>query len=208
MLYISLPIIVEGKYDRERVLSVAKATVITTEGFGIFKKDEKAALIRRLAAGGGVIVLTDSDGAGLVIRNYIHGILPPHLVFDIYTPEIKGKEKRKAAPSKEGLLGVEGMDREWLCKALEPFSGGAPRPVPMVTKTDFYLMGLSGGKDSSEKRKVLARLLGLPVNLSCSALIEAINLTVTRDEYEKATEKLKAEAENNERKKELFGQNN
>ena len=174
MLYISLPIIVEGKYDRERVLSVAKATVITTEGFGIFKKDEKAALIRRLAAGGGVIVLTDSDGAGLVIRNYIHGILPPHLVFDIYTPEIKGKEKRKAAPSKEGL----------------------PRPVPMVTKTDFYLMGLSGGKDSSEKRKVLARLLGLPVNLSCSALIEAINLTVTRDEYEKATEKLKAEAEN------------
>ena len=196
MLYISLPIIVEGKYDRERVLSVAKATVITTEGFGIFKKDEKAALIRRLAAGGGVIVLTDSDGAGLVIRNYIHGILPPHLVFDIYTPEIKGKEKRKAAPSKEGLLGVEGMDREWLCKALEPFSGGAPRPVPMVTKTDFYLMGLSGGKDSSEKRKVLARLLGLPVNLSCSALIEAINLTVTRDEYEKATEKLKAEAEN------------
>ena len=196
MLYISLPIIVEGKYDRERVLSVAMATVITTEGFGIFKKDEKAALIRRLAAGGGVIVLTDSDGAGLVIRNYIHGILPPHLVFDIYTPEIKGKEKRKAAPSKEGLLGVEGMDREWLCKALEPFSGGAPRPVPMVTKTDFYLMGLSGGKDSSEKRKVLARLLGLPVNLSCSALIEAINLTVTRDEYEKATEKLKAEAEN------------
>lgn len=196
MLYISLPIIVEGKYDRERVLSVAKATVITTEGFGIFKKDEKAALIRRLAAGGGVIVLTDSDGAGLVIRNYIHGILPPRLVFDIYTPEIKGKEKRKAAPSKEGLLGVEGMDREWLCKALEPFSGGAPRPVPMVTKTDFYLMGLSGGKDSSEKRKVLARLLGLPVNLSCSALIEAINLTVTRDEYEKATEKLKAEAEN------------
>ena len=187
MLYISLPIIVEGKYDRERVLSVAKATVITTEGFGIFKKDEKAALIRRLAAGGGVIVLTDSDGAGLVIRNYIHGILPPHLVFDIYTPEIKGKE---------GLLGVEGMDREWLCKALEPFSGGAPRPVPMVTKTDFYLMGLSGGKDSSEKRKVLARLLGLPVNLSCSALIEAINLTVTCDEYEKATEKLKAEAEN------------
>ena len=204
MLYISLPIIVEGKYDRERVLSVAKATVITTEGFGIFKKDEKAALIRRLAAGGGVIVLTDSDGAGLVIRNYIHGILPPHLVFDIYTPEIKGKEKRKAAPSKEGLLGVEGMDREWLCKALEPFSGGAPRPVPMVTKTDFYLMGLSGGKDSSEKRKVLARLLGLPVNLSCSALIEAINLTVTRDEYEKATEKLKAEAENKCKKKRTF----
>ena len=204
MLYISLPIIVEGKYDRERVLSVAKATVITTEGFGIFKKDEKAALIRRLAAGGGVIVLTDSDGAGLVIRNYIHGILPPHLVFDIYTPEIKGKEKRKAAPSKEGLLGVEGMDREWLCKALEPFSGGAPRPVPMVTKTDFYLMGLSGGKDSSEKRKVLARLLGLPVNLSCSALIEAINLTVTRDEYEKATEKLKAESENKKKKKRTF----
>ena len=94
MLEISIPIIVEGKYDRERVLSVAKATVITTDGFGIFKKDEKAALIRRLAAAGGVIVLTDSDGAGLVIRNYIHGILPPDKIFDIYTPEVRGKEKR------------------------------------------------------------------------------------------------------------------
>lgn len=193
MLEISLPIIVEGKYDREHVLSVAKATVITTDGFGIFKKDEKAALIRRLAAAGGVIVLTDSDGAGLVIRNYIHGILPPDKIFDIYTPEVRGKEKRKAEPSKAGLLGVEGMDRGWLENALSPFAGGISRCEPKVTKTDFYLLGLSGGDSSSEKRKKLARLLDLPCNLSSNSLINAINLAVSEKEYLSAIEKLKTE---------------
>ncbi len=193
MLEISLPIIVEGKYDRERVLSVAKATVITTDGFGIFKKDEKAALIRILAAAGGVIVLTDSDGAGLVIRNYIHGILPPDKIFDIYTPEVRGKEKRKAEPSKAGLLGVEGMSRDWLEKALAPFAGGISRCEPKVTKTDFYLLGLSGGDGSSEKRKKLARLLDLPCNLSSNSLINAINLAVSEKEYLSAIEKLKTE---------------
>lgn len=193
MLEISLPIIVEGKYDRERVLSVAKATVITTDGFGIFKKDEKAALIRRLAAAGGVIVLTDSDGAGLVIRNYIHGILPPDKIFDIYTPEVRGKEKRKAEPSKAGLLGVEGMDRGWLENALSPFAGGISRCEPKVTKTDFYLLGLSGGDGSSEKRKKLAQLLDLPCNLSSNSLINAINLAVSEKEYLSAIEKLKTE---------------
>ena len=193
MLEISLPIIVEGKYDRERVLSVAKATVITTDGFGIFKKDEKAALIRRLAAAGGVIVLTDSDGAGLVIRNYIHGILPPDKIFDIYTPEVRGKEKRKAEPSKAGLLGVEGMDRGWLENALSPFAGGISRCEPKVTKTDFYLLGLSGGDGSSENLKKLARLLDLPCNLSSNSLINAINLAVSEKEYLSAIEKLKTE---------------
>ena len=193
MLEISLPIIVEGKYDRERVLSVARATVITTDGFGIFKKDEKAALIRRLAAAGGGIVLTDSDGAGLVIRNYIHGILPPDKIFDIYTPEVKGKEKRKAEPSKAGLLGVEGMDRGWLENALSPFAGGISRREPKVTKTDFYLLGLSGGDGSSEKRKKLAQLLDLPCNLSSNSLINAINLAVSEKEYLSAIEKLKTE---------------
>ena len=193
MLEISLPIIVEGKYDRERVLSVARATVITTDGFGIFKKDEKAALIRRLAAAGGVIVLTDSDGAGLVIRNYIHGILPPDKIFDIYTPEVKGKEKRKAEPSKAGLLGVEGMDRGWLENALSPFAGGISRREPKVTKIDFFLLGLSGGDGSSEKRKKLAGLLDLPCNLSSNSLINAINLAVSEKEYLSAIEKLKTE---------------
>ena len=193
MLEISLPIIVEGKYDRERVLSVAKATVITTDGFGVFKKDEKAALIRRLAAAGGVIVLTDSDGAGLVIRNYIHGILPPDKIFDIYTPEVRGKEKRKAEPSKAGLLGVEGIDRGWLEIALSPFAGGISRCEPKVTKTDFYLLGLSGGDGSSEKRKKLARFLDLPCNLSSNSLINAINLAVSEKEYLSAIEKLKTE---------------
>lgn len=193
MLEISLPIIVEGKYDRERVLSVARATVITTDGFGIFRKDEKAALIRRLAEAGGVIVLTDSDGAGLVIRNYIHGILPLDKIFDIYTPEVRGKEKRKAEPSKAGLLGVEGMDRSWLENALLPFSGTVVRRAPTVTKTDFYLLGLSGGEGSSEKRKRLAALLSLPTNLSANALINAINIAVSEEEYLSAAEKLKTE---------------
>lgn len=193
MLEISLPIIVEGKYDRERVLSVARATVVTTDGFGIFRKDEKAALIRRLAEAGGVIVLTDSDGAGLVIRNYIHGILPPDKVFDIYTPEVKGKEKRKAEPSKAGLLGVEGMDRGWLENALLPFSGTVVRRAPTVTKTDFYLLGLSGGEESAEKRKRLATLLSLPTNLSANALINAINIAVSEEEYLSAVEKIKTE---------------
>lgn len=193
MLEISLPIIVEGKYDRERVLSVARATVVTTDGFGIFRKDEKAALIRRLAEAGGVIVLTDSDGAGLVIRNYIHGILPPDKVFDIYTPEVKGKEKRKAEPSKAGLLGVEGMDRGWLENALLPFSGTVVRRAPTVTKTDFYLLGLSGGDESAEKRKRLATLLSLPTNLSSNALINAINIAVSEEEYLSAVEKIKTE---------------
>lgn len=193
MLEISLPIIVEGKYDRERVLSVARATVVTTDGFGIFRKDEKAALIRRLAEAGGVIVLTDSDGAGLVIRNYIHGILPPDKIFDIYTPEVKGKEKRKAEPSKAGLLGVEGMDRGWLENALLPFSGTVVRRAPTVTKTDFYLLGLSGGEESAEKRKRLAALLSLPTNLSANALINAINIAVSEEEYLSAVEKIKTE---------------
>ena len=193
MLEISLPIIVEGKYDRERVLSVARATVIPPDGFGIFRKDEKAALIRRLAEAGGGIVLTDSDGAGRVIRNYSHGILPPDKIFDIYTPEVRGKEKRKAEPSKAGLRGVEGRDRSWLENALLPFSGTVVRRAPTVTKTDFYLLGLSGGEGSSEKRKRLAALLSLPTNLSANALINAINIAVSEEEYLSAVEKLKTE---------------
>ena len=138
-------------------------------------------------------MLTDSDGAGLVIRNYIHGILPPDKIFDIYTPEVRGKEKRKAEPSKEGLLGVEGMSRDWLENALSPFAGGMSRQAPKVTKTDFFFLGLSGGDGSSEKRKKLARLLDLPCNLSSNALINAINLAVSEEEYFSAIEKLKTE---------------
>lgn len=190
MLNISIPIIVEGKYDREKILSVAKATVITTDGFGIFKSSEKKALLRRLAAEKGVIVMTDSDDAGLVIRNHIRSAVPADKIFDIYTPAIKGKEKRKEKPSKEGLLGVEGMEKDWLKNVLAPFSDDGYTPAAYVTKTDFYLLGLSGGNDSAAKRADLAKRLSLPTNLSCSALIAAINLLVTADEFSSAVKEL------------------
>ncbi|MBR7082616.1 MAG: DUF4093 domain-containing protein, partial [Clostridia bacterium] len=177
MLKISKPIIVEGKYDRARVLSVAEATVISTDGFGIFKKSETAALIKKLAERRGIIVLTDSDGAGLVIRNYIKNITRGADMINVYVPQIKGKEKRKKTPSKEGYLGVEGMEREIVEKALAPFDdGGDGAPKMSLTKADFYALGLSGKDSSAERRRALARVLGLPQNISASALIEAINL--------------------------------
>lgn len=191
MLKISRPIIVEGKYDRLRVLSVADATVISTDGFGIFKKSETAALIRKLAARRGIIVLTDSDGAGLVIRNYIKGITRGADVINVYVPQIKGKERRKKAPSKEGYLGVEGMEREVIEKALAPYDdGGDGAPKMTLTKADFYSLGLSGKDNSAERRKTLARRLGLPQNISASALIEAINLTATKDEFAAAIKEI------------------
>ena len=168
MLKISKPIIVEGKYDRQRVLSVAEATVIQTDGFGIFKKSETATLI----------------------RNYLKNIIGNAPVSNVYIPQIKGKEKRKKEPSKEGFLGVEGMEREVIEKALAPFDdGGCAEPKMKLTKADFYEMGLSGSDESAEKRKALARTLGLPQNISASALIEAINLTVSEEEFDAAIKK-------------------
>ena len=125
MMKISRPIIVEGKYDRLKILTVAEAKVITTDGFGIFSKAEKAEFLRRLAEKNGVIVITDCDGAGLIIRNHLKNIIPRDKIIHIYTPEIKGKEKRKKTPSKAGYLGLEGMSAEWLEKALAPYADGA-----------------------------------------------------------------------------------
>lgn len=125
MLTISRPIIVEGKYDKIKVASVAHAVIVQTDGFGIFKNDERAALIRRLAEKNGVIVLTDSDAAGMTIRNYIKNILPADKIINLYTPEVFGKEKRKKAPSKAGLLGVEGTDAEKLREVLRRIPTGA-----------------------------------------------------------------------------------
>lgn len=190
MLEISRPIIVEGKYDKIKLSRIVKANIITTDGFGIFSKEEKNLLIRRLAEARGVIVLTDSDGAGLVIRNHLRNILPKEKVIHIYTPQIKGKEKRKDAPSKEGFLGVEGMEPEWLTKALEPFAdGGAPDRMEL-TKADLYALGLSGREDSEKRRKALAKALKLPTNLSANALLEAIRMLITKEEFEKALEEI------------------
>ncbi len=196
MMKISRPIIVEGKYDRLKILSVAEAKVITTDGFGIFSKAEKAEFLRKLAAKNGVIVITDSDGAGLVIRNHLKNILPSDKIINIYTPEIAGKEKRKLRPSKAGLLGVEGMSKEWLEKALAPFADDASQPLGgelNFTKADFYELGLSGGEGSNEKRAALARALGLPSIISCSSLIYAVNTLVSEEEFYAALDSLTEE---------------
>ena len=190
MLEISKPIIVEGKYDKIKLSQIVKAHIVTTDGFGIFSKTQKAAFIRRLAEADGVIVLTDSDGAGLVIRNYLRNLLPPDKITHLYTPRVKGKEKRKAAPSKEGILGVEGMDLAWLENALKPFADGGLKPRMQLTKSDLYALGLSGAPNSEARRKELARLLALPDNLSANALLEAICLLITKEEFDQAVASL------------------
>lgn len=185
-LKIPYPIIVEGKYDRLRLLSILDANIITTDGFGIFNKKEKTALLRSLARAGQIIVLTDSDGAGKLIRSHISGCLPKDKIINLYTPEIFGKEKRKAEPSAEGKLGVEGMERELLYKLFLPYTDenagmrGIENPL---SKTDFYEDGLSGGKDSATKRDELAVKLGLPRGMTANALLAAVKIICTYDEY-------------------------
>lgn len=185
-LKISLPIIVEGKYDKHRLSSILDAHIITTDGFGIFREDEKRELIRRLAANGGVIVMTDSDGAGLVIRNHLRSILPADSVRHVYIPQVEGRERRKNMSSKEGLIGVEGTNADILIRLLEPFAEGICETEPQqpaLTKADFYADGLSGRDDSAQRRAALASAVGLPKNLSANALLEAVNMLRLYDEY-------------------------
>ena len=188
-LRVDIPIAVEGKYDKIKLCSIIDANIVTTDGFGIFSSAEKTALIRRIAEPRGIIVLTDSDGAGLVIRNYFRSILPKDKLIHLYTPEIAGKERRKRAPSKAGFLGVEGMEAEMLRKLFEPFAVNSDNSYnnftnrQQVTKADFFADGLSGGEGSVEKRNRLAAVLRLPSGLSANALLAAVNMLCGRDEY-------------------------
>lgn len=188
-LRVDIPIAVEGKYDKIKLCSIIDANIVTTDGFGIFSSAEKTALIRRIAEPRGIIVLTDSDGAGLVIRNYFKSILPKDKLIHLYTPEIVGKERRKRAPSKAGFLGVEGMEAELLRKLFEPFAVNSDNSYnkftnkQQVTKADFFADGLSGGEGSVEKRNRLAAVLRLPSGLSANALLAAVNMLCGRDEY-------------------------
>ena len=185
-LKLDVPIAVEGKYDKIKVAAVADAQIIVTDGFGVFASDEKTMLIRRLAEPRGIIVLTDSDGAGRVIRNYFNSILPKDKLFHLYIPEIEGKEKRKKTPSKAGTLGVEGMEVGLIRALLEPFAIGETRAKPSreLTKTDFFSDGFSGGEGSADKRVKLCRYLNLPTGMSANALLAAINLLGETDKYE------------------------
>jgi len=174
---IRLPILVEGKYDKNHLQSLVDAHILSTDGFGIFRESEKKALIRRLGEKEGLIVLTDSDGAGLVIRNCVNSLLPKEKIHHLYTPQIAGKERRKTAPSKAGYLGVEGIPSEILLKLLAPFADDAPADEEFtpLTKGDFYADGFSGRDNSASLRKELAHALELPDNLSANALLEAVN---------------------------------
>jgi len=190
-LKISLPIIVEGKYDKVRLLSVCDAHIIVTDGFGIFRETEKKALLRRLCEKSKVIVLTDADGGGLVIRSYLKKILPPDRVINLYIPPIEGKERRKDERSKEGLLGVEGMENELLYSLLAPYGGDEPLTGEKspVTKAEMYADGLFGRDMSAVLRERLLKELNLPKNLSSNALVEAINMLSLRGEYDKFIER-------------------
>lgn len=182
-------VVVEGKYDAIRLRSVVDAVIVTTDGFGIFRQPEKWELLRRLAAAQGLIVLTDSDAAGFVIRDRIAGALPTEQVRHAYAPEVAGKERRKTAPSREGLLGVEGIDGERLLRALlqagATVEGQAPtdRPHPFLTKARLYEDGLSGKADSARLREKLLRSMGLPHRLSANRLVEVVNALLTEQEY-------------------------
>ena len=183
-LKISYPVIVEGKYDKIKLSAVCEAKIITTDGFAIFREKEKLALIRRLSEKTPVILLTDSDGAGKVIRSHITSAIPKDRLIQLYIPQIPGTEKRKKTPSAEGTLGVEGIEADMLRSILLPFVGEAP-PVSenRLSKTDFYIDGLSGGPDSAEKRARFAERAGLPKTLTANALLEAIKILYTYDEY-------------------------
>ena len=186
-LKIDIPIAVEGKYDKIKIASIADAQIVVTDGFGVFASDEKAALIRRLAEPRGIIVLTDSDGAGLVIRNYFNSILPKDKIFHLYIPQVAGKERRKKSPSKAGTLGVEGIDAEYLRGLLEPFASGADslkKEGGELTKANFFAAGLSGGDGAAKKRARLCRHLKLPDNMSANALLAAVNMLGEREQVE------------------------
>ncbi len=216
MVKIKEALVVEGRYDKNTLAQLVDAPIFVTNGFGIFKDPATLALLRSAAEKRGLIILTDSDGAGLVIRNHLKGALPPELVKHAYIPDVPGKEKRKAAPGKEGKLGVEGMDPETLltalknagatfldeatgnrqqatgvgtalCRPLVPSTAvgaliGRPKTASLITKTDLYDLGLSGGPDSREKRRALQKRLKLPDKLSANALLTALNCILTREE--------------------------
>ena len=181
-------IVVEGRYDKNTLSQVVDAVILETGGFSVFKDRQKQKLLRTLAETRGLVVLTDSDGAGFVIRGFLKGCVDPRLVKHAYIPDIYGKERRKAQGSKEGKLGVEGMRPEVLLDALRragaTFEGEDPASRPArITKADFYALGLSGREGSREKRLRLLKKLELPERLTADGLLDVLNATMTREEF-------------------------
>ena len=190
MLKVEQAIVVEGKYDKIKLESIIDATIVVTNGYGIFKDREKLELIRFYARKKGIIILTDSDGAGFKIRGFLKGSVPEGSIKNVYIPDIFGKEKRKVKPSAEGKLGVEGIKKELIVEAFRKAGinfvseeGAEKTERNPVTRTDIYEAGLTGTPDSSEKRKKLLKKLGLPERLSTSGMLEVLNTMMSVEEF-------------------------
>lgn len=193
MIKLDRPVIVEGKYDAIKLSGILDALIIKTDGFGIFKDKEKQRLLTRLAKEKGIIVLTDSDGAGFVIRSFISSIVPADKITHVYIPDIFGKEKRKAQFSAEKKLGVEGVEEKVILDSFKKagvtasLSGEKRR---LITKLDLFECGLSGRENSAQKRRELLKKLALPEHLSASSLVKILNTFVTYEEFEKTVKEL------------------
>lgn len=188
MVKIREAIVVEGRYDKNTLSQIVDATILETSGFGIFRDKQQMQLLRRVAEKRGLIVFTDSDGAGFVIRNHIKSAIPGKYLKHAYTPDVMGKERRKTAPGKEGKLGVEGMSREIILDSLRRAGATvegeeAPSSSP-ITKQDLMDLGLSGGPDSSAKRLALQKKLDFPEHMSTNALLQALNLLYSLEELQ------------------------
>ncbi len=182
MLNIKEAIIVEGKYDKMRLEKVCSSPIFTTEGFRIFKDKEKREFLRNLAKTRGLLILTDSDRAGFMIRNHIKGFVTEGEIKQAYIPEIFGKEKRKTTPSKEGKLGVEGIDEKLLCEVLSKYSSPL-KSSEKITKNDLYDAGLYGGTDCAAARVSLCRKLSIPEKISVNGLLDALNALITKEKF-------------------------
>ena len=194
-LKIKEAIVVEGRYDKAALANVVDTVIVDTAGFGVFSDGEKLALLRRLAQARGLIVLTDSDGGGFLIRSFLKSSIDPVLVKHAYIPDVPGKEKRKKSPSKEGKLGVEGMSPEVLETALRRAGAtidgeAAAGCVPPLTKAELYAMGRAGTPDSAARRAKLQKALDLPAGLTANALLDVLNALVTREELTALVEKI------------------
>lgn len=187
LIKIKEAVIVEGKYDKMRLKNVVDTTIIETNGFRIFKDKEKVNLIKKIADSRGILILTDSDSAGFLIRNYLKGIVPPDKIKNAYIPQIPGKEKRKSQPSKEGTLGVEGIDEEVLREVLEKYCtvNACDESTEKITKQNLFRLGLSGRENSKILRERLLKELDIPSYLTANAMIDALNSIITLEELEK-----------------------
>ena len=194
MVKIREAIVVEGRYDKNTLSQIVDAPILETAGFGIFKDKKQLALLRQVAEKRGLIVFTDSDGAGFVIRNHIKSAIPAKFLKHAYIPDIFGKERRKAAPGKEGKLGVEGMNREVILDALRKcgatIEGEETASISAITKQDLMELGLSGGMDASAKRLALLKKLNLPEHMSANAMLQALNLLFTLEELTSIVDRL------------------